>query len=103
MGRILTLAGDHGRGQVAAIAIRDGRVSAAGSRAEIEGLAGRQTRRIELAPDEVALPGLTDSHLHLADASLVRTQVQLAEDLTVQDGLQDRRPRSTQGSVPRPG
>ncbi len=60
---------------------------AAGSRADIEGLAGRQTRRIELRPDEVALPGLTDSHLHLADASLVRTQVQLAEDLTITDGL----------------
>ena len=87
VGRILTLAGDHGLAEVAAIAIRDGRVVAAGSRADIDGLEGRHTRRIELGPDEIALPGLTDSHLHLADASLIRGQVDLGELMTLGDGL----------------
>jgi len=83
----MTLAGDAGLAEVAAIAIRDGRVIGAGSRTDIGILAGRQTRRIELGPEEVALPGLTDSHLHLADASLVASHVQLADVLTLDDGL----------------
>ena len=87
LGRILTLAGDHGLGEVAAIAIRDGCVVAAGSRSDVEVLIGRRTRRIELGPDEVALPGLTDSHLHLAEAAIAIDAIQLARAETLEDGL----------------
>ena len=60
---------------------------AAGSPAEIEPLLGPGTRRIELAPDEVALPGLTDSHLHLADAAIAAREIQLAGVASLEAGL----------------
>ena len=50
-------------------------------------MAGQRTRRIELGPDEVALPGLTDSHLHLAEAALAVDQVQLTEAATLDAAL----------------
>ncbi len=86
-GRIATLAGEAGFGWVHAIAIEDGRVVAAGSRDEVEGLAGPRTRRIELGPDEVATPGLHDSHLHLSDAAMAATRVELAGAPSVEAGL----------------
>ncbi len=76
-----------GLAPVEAIAIRAGRIAATGGRAEIERLGGPRTRRIELAPDEVALPGLTDSHIHLAEAALALDQVQLAEAATLDAAL----------------
>src|SRR5512146_253602 len=76
-GRIATLAGAGGPGWVEALAILDGRVLAAGPAAEIDALAGPGTRRIDLGPDEVAIPGLTDAHLHLVEASLARARVDL--------------------------
>ena len=87
IGRIITLAGDAGLGWVEGLAIRGDRVVAAGSRDLVEGAAGPGTRRIELAADEVALPGLTDSHLHLAEAAIAADAVQLADAPTLQDGL----------------
>ena len=65
-GRIATLAGDRGFGWVEAIGIRDGRVAFAGSEVALETRADPFTERIALDPDQVALPGLTDAHLHLA-------------------------------------
>ena len=76
-GRIATLAGHDGPGWVDAIAIRDGRVVAAGSLPDVaDGLRG-SVGRLDLEPDEVAIPGLTDAHLHLAEAALARARVQL--------------------------
>lgn len=86
-GRIATLAGDAGFGWAEAIAIRAGRVVAAGQRHDLEPLAGAATRRIALAPDEVALPGLTDSHLHLAETALAARRIDLADAPTLDDGL----------------
>ena len=77
VGRIATLAGDEGPGWVEAVAIAHGRVVAAGSLADVDGVAGPATRRMVLAGDEVAVPGLTDAHLHLAEAALAATQVAL--------------------------
>jgi predicted amidohydrolase YtcJ len=88
LGRVATLDGDDGFGWVEAVAIGAGRVVAAGSRADVEGLAGPRTRRIELAPDEVALPGLTDSHLHLAETALAARRIDLAGSPTLDAGLQ---------------
>lgn len=78
-GRIATLAGAAGPGWVEAVAIAGGRVVAAGSAADVEGLAGPATRRLVLDPDDVAIPGLTDAHLHLAEAALARLRVDLED------------------------
>ena len=77
VGRIATLAGERGPGWVEAIAISRGRVVAAGSLSDVDGVSGPGTRRRTLADDEVAVPGLTDAHLHLAEAALAATQVAL--------------------------
>jgi predicted amidohydrolase YtcJ len=87
VGRIATLAGDEGLGIVEALAISAGRVVAAGHLAEVDVLAGPATRRLDLAPDEVAIPGLTDSHLHLAEASLDEDKIDLTAAATLGDAL----------------
>ncbi|MDQ6795808.1 MAG: amidohydrolase [Chloroflexota bacterium] len=85
-GRIATLAGDTGLGWVEALAVSGGRVVAAGKAWEVAALAGPRTRRIQLAPDEVALPGLTDAHLHLAECRLAADRPDLTS-LSLEDGL----------------
>ncbi|HEV8489226.1 MAG TPA: amidohydrolase [Candidatus Limnocylindrales bacterium] len=87
VGRIATLAGEDGPGYVEAVAIGAGHVIAAGSLADVDALAGPSTRRIDLAPDEVAIPGLTDSHLHLAETALGESKVDLSAAATLADGL----------------
>jgi predicted amidohydrolase YtcJ len=76
-GRIATLAGSDGPEWVDAIAINDGRVVAAGSLDDVEPVVRAGTRRLDLAPNEVAIPGLTDAHLHLTEAALARRRVEL--------------------------
>jgi predicted amidohydrolase YtcJ len=87
-GRVVTLAtnGDD-LDVVEAIAIHDGRVVVAGRATDAEAVSGRGTRRLDLAPDEVALPGLTDAHLHLADAALATTELRLEDARSLADGL----------------
>jgi predicted amidohydrolase YtcJ len=87
-GRIATLAGDHGFGWVEAVGITNGRVAFAGSAVELETRADPFTRRIELDPDEVAMPGLTDAHLHLAEGGIAIDHVDLSTSPTLEDGLQ---------------
>ena len=87
-GRIATLAGADGFGWVEAIGIRDGRVAFAGSEVDLETRADPFTRRIALEPDQVAIPGLTDAHLHLAQAALARRQVDLTDAETLAVGLE---------------
>lgn len=60
--RILTMDPDRPRAQ--AIALKDGAILAVGDRAEIGGLAGGTTRRIDAGGASV-LPGFIDSHIHL--------------------------------------
>jgi len=86
-GRIATLAGDAGFGWVEALGIRDGRVAFAGTEVQLETRADPFTERIALEPDEVAVPGLTDAHLHLAQAAVVDRQVDLTGAQTLPDGL----------------
>ncbi len=86
-GRIATLAGDSGFGWVEAIGIRDGRVAFAGSEVDLETRADPFTERIALEPDEVAIPGITDAHLHLAGAANSRRHVDLSDAATLDDGL----------------
>jgi len=86
-GRIATLAGASGFGWVEAIGIRDGRVAFAGSEVYLETRADPFTERIQLGPDQVALPGLTDAHLHLVGAALARRHVDLSDSASLEDGL----------------
>jgi predicted amidohydrolase YtcJ len=90
-GRIATLAGDAGFGWVEAIGIRDGRVAFAGSEVQLETRADPFTERIALEPDEVAIPGLTDAHLHFAHAAVVDRQIDLSEVSTLTEGLEQIR------------
>jgi predicted amidohydrolase YtcJ len=85
-GRIATLASADGPGWVDAVAVAGGRVVAAGSVDEVAAAAPASARVLRLATDEVAVPGLTDSHLHLVEAALARARVQL-EDADSMDVL----------------
>jgi predicted amidohydrolase YtcJ len=86
-GRIATFAGDAGYGWVEAIGIREGKVAFAGSAVELETRADPHTRRVDLEPGEIAIPALTDAHLHLAGAALAAEQVDLATAPTIDEGL----------------
>jgi hypothetical protein len=86
-GRIATLAGDAGFGWVEAVGITRGRVAFAGSAVQLETRADPFTVRFELDPDEVAIPGLTDSHLHLADAGISLESVDLSQVERLDEGL----------------
>jgi hypothetical protein len=86
-GRIATLAGDRGVGWVEAVGITGGRVAFAGSAVELETRADPFTVRFELDPDEVAIPGLTDAHLHLAEGGISREEVDLSQVRTLPDAL----------------
>jgi predicted amidohydrolase YtcJ len=68
-GRILTV--DAGDRIAEALAIRDGRIVAVGSTAEIERLAGPATERIDLR-GRAATPGLIDAHAHFSQGGLLR-------------------------------
>jgi predicted amidohydrolase YtcJ len=45
------------------------------------------TERIHLEPDQVAIPGLTDAHLHLTQAALASRHVDLGDAATLDEGL----------------
>jgi hypothetical protein len=99
-GRIATLAGSTGPGWVGALAVDRGRVVAAGDPADVLA-AFPGVRRLALGADEVALPGLTDAHLHLAEAALARQRVDL-EGCESVDGLVSR-VASAAARLPEPG
>ncbi len=81
-GRIVTV--DPGLGDVAALAVRAGRVEAAGSDADVLRLRGPDTRILDLDGRSV-VPGLTDNHFHAlgggpgVDLSGVRTMADLLD------------------------
>lgn len=73
-GRILTV---DARDSVAeAVAVKDGRILAVGTNAEIRALAGPATETIDLQ-GRTATPGLLDAHCHFADGGLQRFAVDL--------------------------
>jgi predicted amidohydrolase YtcJ len=87
-GRIATFAGESGFGWVEAIGIRGGVVAFAGSAIELETRADPHTRRVELEPGEIGIPGLTDAHIHLTDTALAVDHVDLSTAATLDDGIQ---------------
>lgn len=76
-GRIATLAGEEGWGWQSGVAIAGDRVVGVGGGSELESLAGAQTRRIRLRDDDIALPGITDAHLHLMTLVLAESHIDL--------------------------
>jgi predicted amidohydrolase YtcJ len=66
-GHILTV--DAKDSTVQALAVRDGKIIAAGTNRDILKLAGPATRRIDLH-GRTATPGLIDSHAHIAEAGV---------------------------------
>jgi hypothetical protein len=77
IGRIASLRGTTGLGWVEALAIGQGRVLAAGTRASVEALAGPDTLTWVLPPALAVTPSFTDAHLHCASAALAAGQPEL--------------------------
>jgi predicted amidohydrolase YtcJ len=73
-GAVFTM--DAARRTVAAVAVRGGRIVAAGSTADVDALAGPRTRRVDLA-GRTLLPGFQDAHCHPSMAGLNLTRCPL--------------------------
>ena len=71
---------------VEAMAIRDGRIFAVGTNADIVKLAGQGTEQINLGGKTV-LPGLIDSHVHAAAASMYEFEQPIPDMESVEDVL----------------
>jgi predicted amidohydrolase YtcJ len=81
-GRIYTV--DATARWVEALAVCSGRIVQTGTTREIEPLAGKSTRRINLAGRTV-LPGFNDSHVHLIDGGTQLVEVNLRDARTPQE------------------
>jgi predicted amidohydrolase YtcJ len=85
-GKLLT--GDGAGSVKQALAVRDGRILAAGSNAEIRRHAGKSTRVVDLQGRTV-IPGLVDSHMHAIRAALsFATEVNWIGAATLEEALQ---------------
>ena len=71
---------------VEAMAIRDGRIVAVGTNADIARLAGPGTERVDLSGKTV-LPGLIDSHVHAVSASMYEFEQRIPDMESVEDVL----------------
>ena len=78
LGQVATLGEPRGLGLAEGIAIAGGRVVAAGPATEIQPLIGTATRVWRLSAGQLAIPGITDAHLHLVEAALAATQLDLS-------------------------
>jgi predicted amidohydrolase YtcJ len=65
------------RPKIQAIAVKAGRIMAAGSNGEINALADSSTETVDLK-ERLGLPGLMDSHFHFYDWAMGRQQLDLA-------------------------
>ncbi|MFA7006666.1 MAG: amidohydrolase family protein, partial [Verrucomicrobiia bacterium] len=89
-GRIVTL--DAQERVAEALAIRDGRIIAVGSSAEVLKLAGDRTEVIKL-DGKTVLPGFVESHVHAigaARASVTETYAELSSIAEIQDWIRRR-------------
>jgi len=75
-GQVYTL--DSEEAVFQAVAVKDGRFLALGSSAEIESIAGPNTRRIDLGGRAV-IPGLFDSHVHMLEVGAKLSMIRLDE------------------------
>ena len=81
-GKIYTM--DGRRSVVPALAARGGRIVAMGRDAEIEALAGPQTRQLDLQ-GRAAIPGVFDSHNHLLEVGAKLSTIRLDECRSVEE------------------
>jgi predicted amidohydrolase YtcJ len=75
-GTIHTL--DPARPRAEAVAVRDGRILKVGTTAEVRGLAGKETRTIDLTGGFI-LPGFIDSHTHFLNGGFSLSSIQLRD------------------------
>ena len=92
-GKIVTVNADFDLAE--AIAIDDGKISQVGSDAEILATRGEQTRVIDLQ-GKIVLPGLMDSHVHAANASMHEFNHPIPEMHSINDVLEYVRRRATE-------
>jgi predicted amidohydrolase YtcJ len=85
---------------VQALAVRDGRVLAVGSSADMLRLAGSGTERVDLAGRTV-LPGLIDSHVHAPAASMYEFEQPVPDMQTIDDVLSYIRDRAAKAEAGR--
>ncbi len=81
-----------------ALALRDGRILAVGSDAEIRALARPHTQQINLGGRRV-LPGLTDAHFHLYEWALARRGIVLADTASLAE-VRERVRQAVQKAAP---
>ena len=70
-----------GRGFTEALAVTGNQIAGAGDWADIEGLAGDDTRIIELR-GRVVIPGFCDAHMHLLPLGLAQREVDVRPEVT---------------------
>jgi predicted amidohydrolase YtcJ len=80
--------GDMSRPWAEAIAVKDGKVAAVGSSAEVKALCGRSTQVFEM-PGRLVTPGIVDAHLHFVSFGLYLERVDL-RDLTSISACRER-------------
>lgn len=90
-GKILTVDPQFRTAQ--AFAVRDGRILAVGTNAEIRKLAGAGTQRIDLGGKTV-MPGLIDSHVHAPSASMYEFEQPVPDMAKIEDVLDYFRARA---------
>ncbi|MEM8993301.1 MAG: amidohydrolase [Acidobacteriota bacterium] len=81
-GRVVTLGDD--RPEVEALAAKDGRIVAVGSRAEIEAMVGEATEVVEL-DGRLVIPGFVEAHAHFLGVGDKKMQLPLQEATTWTD------------------
>jgi predicted amidohydrolase YtcJ len=84
-GKVYTVNAGHPRAQ--ALAIREGRIVAVGSNAEIERYRGPKTHVIDAA-GRLVLPGITDAHFHLMESAEAIEQLHLDDATTLAETLE---------------
>jgi predicted amidohydrolase YtcJ len=83
-GKIVTV--DSQFRTVEAMAVRDGRIVAVGTNADIGRLAGSGTARVDLG-NKTVLPGLIDSHVHAPGASMYEFEQHVPDMESIEDVL----------------
>jgi predicted amidohydrolase YtcJ len=68
------------------VAVRDGRIVAVGSEADVSGLKGPQTRVVDLAGGS-AVPGLADAHVHVENLGASLENLSLVGAASLQEAL----------------
>ncbi len=80
--KITTMSDD--RPEAGAVAVKDGRILAVGNPADIEALAGSNTRIIRLGGRRV-IPGINDTHNHMMSTGTVLNEISLYDARSIEE------------------